>query len=175
MKKLFFVFVFLFAFLTLEAQTSEVVLATTIANSTSKTFYIPLHKYMAIGTVDSVTLSIYYKGAIKDSTLALTRGFIHTAPTYTRSSTTTSAFYVQSYFGTADTTITPAITNTTYTYTRQIYKWVKGYKTTGTAQKTYLDGYNYLRGVFLTKATGNTATADTQVLMIIAKIYWTKY
>lgn len=176
MKKVLFIFVFLFAFLfQVKAQTNVVVLATTIASSTSKTFYIPLYKYMEVGVVDSVVLSVYYKGAIKDSTLALTRGFYNVAPTYNASSTVYKNNYEQSYFGTADTTITPGITNTTYTYTKAQYKWVKGYVTTGTSQKTYLDGYNHIRGVFLTKSTGNTATADTQVLMMIARIYWHKF
>lgn len=174
MKKIFGLLVLLFALTSITlAQSNEVVFSGTIASSTSKTFYVPLQKYMAQGVVDSVILSVYYKGAIKDSTLALTRGIVQAVPAYQASSTSVYPMDV-SYFGTADTTITPGITNTTYTYTRQIYKWVKGIMTTGTAQKTYLDGYNSIKGVFLTKATGNTATANTQNLTIVARIFWTK-
>lgn len=174
MKKLVLLFVLAFASIAF-AQSKEVVLATTIANSTAKTFYVPLYKYMDQGIVDSVSLTIYYQGVIKDSTLTLVRGITKNLPTYTTSSTTSKSNYPLEYFSsTVDTTITPGITNTTYTYTRSIYKWKKGLYTTGTAQKTYLDGFNAIKGVFLTKATGNTATANTQLLTIVANIYWRK-
>lgn len=175
MKKIFAIIVLLFVLASTGlAQTREVVYSGTIAAGASKTFYIPLYKYMAQGTVDSVVLSVYYQGVIKDSTLVLTRGFADPVAVYQASSTSTYSKDV-SYFGTADTTITPGITNTTYTYTKERYKWRKGYVTTGTAQKTYLDSYNVIKGVFLAKLTGNTATANTQNLMIVATIYWTKF
>lgn len=174
MKKIFNLLVLLFALTSITlAQSNEVVFSGTIASSTAKTFYVPLQKYMDKGVVDSVVLSVYYKGVIKDSTLTLTRGFVQAIPAYQASSTSVYPMDA-SYFGTVDTTITLGITNTTYTYTRLIYKWEKGYYTTGSSQKKYLDGYNSIKGVFLTKATGNTATANTQNLTIIARIYWTK-
>jgi len=173
MKKILSIIILLFALTSVGlAQSNEVVFSGTIAAGAAKTFHIPLQKYMEKGEVDSVVLSIYYQGVIKDSTLTLVRGIVNVAE-YIASSTSTYSKDV-SYFGTVDTTITPGITNTTYTYTPQIYKWYKGRMTTGTAQKTYLDGYNAIKGVFLAKLTGNTATANTQNLMIVARIFWTK-
>ena len=172
MKKLFGISILLFVLTSIGfAQTTEVLYSGTIASGASKTFYIPLQKYMNQGVVDSVVLSVYYQGVIKDSTLVLTRGITQAVPVYQG---TTSYSKDVSYFGTADTTITPGITNTTYTYTPQLYKWKKGRLTTGTSQKVYLDGFNSIKGVFLTKLTGNTATANTQNLMIVARIFWTK-
>lgn len=174
MKKIFAVIVLLIAFaINAYGQSNEVVFSGTIASGASKTFYVPLQKYMNQGIVDSVILSIYYKGVIKDSTLALTRGFVQDVPTYIASSTSSYGIN-SSYFGTADTTITPGITNTTYTYTANRYKWTKGLQTANTL-KHKLDGFNAIKGVFLAKLTGNTATANTQQLTIIARVYWHKF
>ena len=170
MKKIFAVLVLLIAFaFNTYGQSNEVVFSGTIAAGATKTFYIGLEKYQKLGIVDSVILSIYYKGVIKDSTLALSRGFTQDVPTYIASSTSSYGI-TSSYFGAADTTITPGVTNTTYTYTSNRWKWEKG-----TTAKIGLDGYNALKGVFIAKLTGNTATANTQQLTIIARVYWHKF
>lgn len=175
MKKILGIIVLLFVLSSVGlAQTREVLFSGTVAAGASKTFYIPLYKYMEVGTVDSVVLHVYYQGVIKDSTITLVRGFVQDVPQYQASSTSSYSKDV-SYFGTVDTTITPGVTNTTYTYTSARYKWTKGTSSSLSVTKSKLDGYNAIKGVFLAKLTGNTATANTQNLLITASIYWTKH